>query len=169
MFASLMCCHLSVQLEKSCYVVMTRVPVLPKRRASLIWIRMGFFLSIYGLCDIVTCWASFFRKRHLRFPLLFASPKKKFFFDESSIIHLTGIKSPSVIREAIVSGDSLLEPGGGVFWLTSNSPLNKFLETLRESVHPIVVFNTLINNIYHSSHDPSFNVSPLLLLCESPL
>ena len=95
--------------------------------------------------------------------------KKKFFFDESSIIHLTGIKSPSVIREAIVSGDSLLEPGGGVFCLTSNSPLNKFLETLRESVHPIIVFNALINNISHSSHDPSFNVSPLLLLCESPL
>ncbi|CAN6886700.1 unnamed protein product, partial [Brassica oleracea] len=33
----------------------------------------------------------------------------------------------------IVSSDSLLEPDGGVFRLTSNSPTNKFLETLRES------------------------------------
>ncbi|KAF2555787.1 hypothetical protein F2Q68_00013745 [Brassica cretica] len=80
------------------------------------------------------------------------------------IVHPTGVECPSVIREAIVSGDSLLEPGGGVFRLTSNSPTNKFLETLRESIHPIAAFNALINNISHSSHDLSFNVSPLLLL-----
>ncbi|KAF3586997.1 hypothetical protein F2Q69_00027166 [Brassica cretica] len=86
--------------------------------------------------------------------------KKCFFFDECLD------RSSNRRRIAIVSGDSLLEPGGGVFRLTSNSPTNKFLETLRESIHPIAAFNALINNVSHSSHDLSFNVSPLLLLLE---
>lgn len=113
------------------------------------------FKSIYGLVILLftglLSWES--DSLHVAKILFFFS----FFLlpTNAQIVHLTGIESPSVISEAIVSGDNLLEPGGGVFRLISRQ-INSS-KTLRES------------DSFQSSHDLSFNVSPLLLLCTHPL